>query len=241
MAWFSDWFNSPYYHILYGNHNREEAEAFITNLWHWLHIQPGDTVLDLACGRGRHSVFLSKLGARTTGIDLSPNNIAAASPNECERLHFAVHDMRQVYKPEAFQFVLNLFTSFGYFSPDYENQQVIEAAAADLQPGGLLLIDFMNTPLVLNNLSAGDSKEAGGILFRITRRLEADTLIKTISFTAEGRDYCFEERVKALTLPDFERYFNAAGLHLTALAGNYNLSPYLPETSPRLIMQARKG
>src|SRR5688500_2509825 len=115
QEWFSTWFDSPYYHILYNNRDEQEAEQFMDKLLAYLHPKPHEKVLDLACGKGRHSVYLNQKGFDVTGIDLSEQSIAYARQFENERLHFAVHDMREVYQPETFDFILNLFTSFGYF------------------------------------------------------------------------------------------------------------------------------
>ncbi len=86
--WFSEWFNSPYYHILYKNRDGNEARFFIDNLIGFLEISSRNRVLDLACGRGRHSVYLNSKGFRVVGIDIAPGNIAYARQFENDRLHF---------------------------------------------------------------------------------------------------------------------------------------------------------
>ena len=59
--WFEEWFDSPYYHMLYKNRDSKEAENFLNNLISGLPMQPGSKVLDVACGKGRHSIFLNKI------------------------------------------------------------------------------------------------------------------------------------------------------------------------------------
>ena len=76
--WFASWFDSPYYHILYKNRDYKEAEIFIRNLTHYLKPNPQDEILDLACGAGRHSIFLNSLGYKVTGVDLSEKAIETA-------------------------------------------------------------------------------------------------------------------------------------------------------------------
>jgi len=73
--WFEDWFDTNYYHVLYQNRNEEEARRFIHNLIDHLGIPKGVKVLDLACGKGRHSITLNDLGYDVLGEDLSPNSI----------------------------------------------------------------------------------------------------------------------------------------------------------------------
>ncbi|HET6992715.1 MAG TPA: methyltransferase domain-containing protein, partial [Bacteroidia bacterium] len=74
-CWFESWFDSPYYHLLYGNRDEKEAENFIEVLARFLKAPKGSRALDLACGKGRHSVALYKNGFEVTGIDLSERNI----------------------------------------------------------------------------------------------------------------------------------------------------------------------
>lgn len=78
QEWFATWFNTPFYHVLYNNRNFDEAEDFIQNLMQHLDLPKDSNVMDLACGKGRHSVFLNKLGYDVTGLDLSENSIDAA-------------------------------------------------------------------------------------------------------------------------------------------------------------------
>ena len=74
MDWFSDWFNSKYYHILYQNRDEKEAEQFLSKLQ--VFFRKEDQLLDIACGNGRHSILLNTLGYNTTGIDLSEESIS---------------------------------------------------------------------------------------------------------------------------------------------------------------------
>ena len=127
-VWYSEWFDSEYYHLLYQERDYTEAAKFLDKLLSALDVQPREKVLDLACGRGRHSIYLSTKDLLVTGIDLSAKNISQASEEENERLHFAVHDMRESYKERYFDYVFNLFTSFGYFESDAENVMVLKAA-----------------------------------------------------------------------------------------------------------------
>ena len=111
--WFESWFDSPYYHVLYKNRDFSEAELFIDKLIQLIEPTKASRVLDLACGKGRHSIYLNKKGFDVTGIDLSEKSIACAKTAENETLHFYMHDMRKLFRTNYFDVVLNLFTSFG--------------------------------------------------------------------------------------------------------------------------------
>jgi len=87
-SWFKEWFNSPYYHQLYFSRDEQEAAAFIHLLLERLQPPPGCLMLDVACGRGRHSKMLATEGYDVTGIDLSPASIEFAKQFESDHLHF---------------------------------------------------------------------------------------------------------------------------------------------------------
>lgn len=238
--WFAAWFDSPYYHTLYKNRNCNEAELFIDNLVRFLKPSPDARFLDLACGKGRHSVFLNKKGFDVTGVDLSPESIKYAGTFENEKLHFYVHDMRKLFRTNYYDYILNLFTSFGYFEKERDELATIQAVASGLKPEGIFVLDFFNAKKVIRNLKATDEKEVDCILFRISKKISKGFILKEISFSDKGRDFHFEEKVKALSLPDFEKYFSRSGLKIVHLFGNYELAAFDPETSDRLIIIAKK-
>ncbi len=234
-TWFKSWFDTRFYHILYRDRDATEAQGFMDNLTRYLNLPEGGTILDLACGKGRHSRYLNKIGYDVTGIDLSVNSIAYAKQFENHRLKFEVHDMCRPY-PKQFDAVFNLFTSFGYFDKEADNLNTIKAIKADLKDTGFGVIDFMNTDFVIANLVPENSKTVDGITFNLKRFLQDGYIVKTINFEADGQTYNFEERVKAFTLADFEQLFEMAGVHLLDVFGDYKLKTYNAETSERLVM-----
>ncbi len=76
--WFAKWFDTKYYHILYKDRDYQEARMFIDNITSYLNLPEKAKVLDLACGKGRHSIYLNKLGFDVVGADLSENSINEA-------------------------------------------------------------------------------------------------------------------------------------------------------------------
>jgi SAM-dependent methyltransferase len=116
-----------------------------------LALEPGAAVLDVACGRGRHSIGLAQRGFRVTGIDLSPRALELARGAAAEagvEVEFRRLDMRELDYDGAFDGALNLFRSFGYFDDDSENESVVHGVARALRPGGNFLIDILN-PIAL--------------------------------------------------------------------------------------------
>jgi len=232
--WFASWFNTPYYHTLYKDRDDTEASQFMQNLTTFLRLEKGSEVLDLACGKGRHAIYLHQIGYKVTGVDLSAKSIAHAKQFEQSGLEFHIHDMCEPYNSQ-FDAVFNLFTSFGYFTNPEDNLRTIKAIKSDLKPNGYGVIDFMNVNYVIKNMVAQETKVIDNITFNISKRLEDGYIIKDIKFK-DDKEYHFTEKVRALTLDDFKRYFKEASVNLVHCLGNYSLSDYDQETSDRLIL-----
>ncbi|MGB0524365.1 MAG: SAM-dependent methyltransferase [Flammeovirgaceae bacterium] len=238
--WFDEWFDSPYYHILYKHRDDTEAQRFMDNLSSFLHITPEHKIMDLACGKGRHSIYLNQKGFDVVGLDLSKESIQHAQQFSNERLHFAVHDKRDVYKVEYFDYILNMFTSFGYFASEEEHIIALQAAAAGLKDGGRLVIDFFNTYKVLDALVYKNEVVVGDLVFHLSRHIHEGAIVKKIEFEDQGKAYQFEERVQAFTEQDFRRYFEVAHLKLLHLFGDYELSCFDKQSSERMIFIVEK-
>ena len=233
--WFSDWFNSPYYHILYKNRDFAEAEKFIDSLCNYFCMSNTDRIADMACGQGRHAIYLNAKGCQVTGYDLSLKNITFASDYSNKRLDFIVHDMRRKFAISSFDYVLNLFTSFGYFKASTDDISALHAFRLALKPSGKIIIDFMNTPKIMSQLIPYESKCVDGIHFEIIKTVDDGFINKFISFEANNKRYDFVEQVKILQLTDFINYFDLVGLKIKEVFGNYQLHSYDPDISERMI------
>jgi SAM-dependent methyltransferase len=238
--WFKDWFDSPYYHILYKNRDKAEAQDFIRRLMNHFNVRLGQKIIDIACGKGRHSSFINALGFDVTGIDLSPESIKFARQYETDNLSFAVHDMRDTFKAENFDIGLNLFTSFGYFVNDEDNQKAIQSMANNLKKGGHLVIDFLNVHKVITTLPSQETKYIDGIEFQISKSLINNFITKEINFTDNGKSHHFKEHVKNISKTTFEHYLNNSGLEIIHTFGDYKLNEFNQEQSERLILISRK-
>jgi SAM-dependent methyltransferase len=102
-------------------------------------------ILDAACGKGRHSIYLNSQGYNVTGIDLSAKSINEASKFENDSLSFFEHDIRLPFRINYFDSVFNLFTSFGYFQKHVDNMACLSNFFNALKPGGYFLFDFLNS------------------------------------------------------------------------------------------------
>lgn len=239
-TWYTSWFNSPYYHMLYRRRDHGEAAQFIDHVLRYFDPPKEAEILDLACGKGRHSIYMSKKGFRVTGIDISEQNIAYAKKFESERLKFAMADMREPFRANNFDLVLNLFTSFGYFDAAEENLNVLRSVHTNLRKDGQVLIDYLNASLLRNTLVEEETVHISDVEFGIRRSIENDIIKKRIDVKDGDRNFRFEERVKALEPEDFKAFFDKAGFDIVDTFGDYTLGPFARERSPRLILTARK-
>jgi len=234
-TWYASWFDTPYYHILYKDRDYEEAQLFIDNITKYINLPEQAKVLDLACGRGRHSIYLNKLGYDVVGADLSKNSIDYASEFENDHLKFITHDMRVPFE-QKFDAIFNLFTSFGYFPDAQDNLTTLKAIQESLTEYGFAILDFMNVNKVIDRLNPTEIKTVDGIDFHITRSYQDGFILKNIQFTDKGEEFNFTEKVKALTLKDFEQLMEEAGIYLLEVFGDYKLNRYYENESDRLIM-----
>ena len=233
--WYLDWFNSPFYHLLYKERDSSEATYFMNNLINKLQIDKNSSILDLACGRGRYSLYLSNIGHKVTGIDISKENISEAKKNESDKLNYILHDMRYPLN-QKFDLILNLFTSFGYYEKDTDNLSVIKSIKSNLETDGQAVIDFFNIDYILDNLVEKEEKNIDKTKFIINRYLENDLLVKDISILLNNKSYKFQEKVKAYRMDDFLAMFKNCNLTLKEIYGDYKLNSFNKNSSNRLIM-----
>ena len=145
-----------------------------------------------------------------------------------------------ILKNNTFNIALNLFTSFGYFEKEEDDIAAIKAMSENLKEEGVLIIDFLNSDKVIPNLVQKETKVLDGIRFKISRKVENGFICKNINFSDKDKDYNFNEKVKAITLADFTKLLNFAGMRVINQFGNYNLDLYNPQQSDRLIIIAKK-
>lgn len=234
-TWFGEWFNTHYYHILYKNRNNDEAKNFIQNLVSFLELPKTNSILDLACGKGRHSIFLNSLGYPVIGADLSENSINYANQFSNKSLNFIVQDMRKPFTVKV-DAVFNMFTSFGYFDDDNDDIKVLQNIENCLNENGVAVVDYMNVNKVIKNLVSKENVERDDIEFRIKRHVTNGFITKEINLTEKTEELHFQERVKAIDLNKFKSYCTQANLKIKHTFGDYNLSDFDVENSDRLIL-----
>ncbi|WP_207513380.1 class I SAM-dependent methyltransferase [Longitalea luteola] len=241
--WFKEWFNSPYYHKLYFEHDEQEASAFMTRLLGKLKPAEHAKLLDVACGRGRHAKFLASKGFDVTGIDLAPDSIAIAREQENGHLQFFEHDMRLPFWINYFDYAFNLFTSFGYFRTEREHYNAIRTIAGSLVHKGTLVIDYLNVHFAEDHLVHKQEKVIDDVTYYLTKWFDETHFYKKIEIEDEALEAPLEytEKVAKFSLGDFNDMFAFYDLQLKEVYGDYNLNGYDIKQSPRMIMIAEKN
>ncbi len=240
--WFKDWFNSPYYHQLYFKRDDNEAAAFIDKLIDHLKPQKGALMLDIACGRGRHSRQLASKGFNVTGIDLSTDSIKEGKKFETENLQFFVHDMRLPFWINYFDFAFNFFTSFGYFSTRREHENSIRTIAQSLKPDGILVLDYLNVHYAEDHLVHTSEVEVDDINYFITKWFDETHFYKKIVVEDDEleKPITHLEKVAKFSLGDFTEMFAYHQLQIQEVYGDYLFNSYHIKNSPRMVMIAKK-
>ena len=240
--WFKDWFNSPYYHQLYFKRDENEAAAFINKLIDHLQPVPGAQMLDVACGKGRHSIQLAGKGFSVTGIDLSEDSIREAKENETANLQFFVHDMRLPFHINYFDYAFNFFTSFGYFKTRREHDNAIRTIAQSLKANGIFVMDYLNVHYAEDNLVHKSEKQIDEVNYHITKWFDETHFYKKIIVEDDKLEEPLEytEKVAKFSLGDFTEMFAYQGLQIQEVFGDYFFNDYDVKKSPRLIMIAKK-
>ncbi|MBI1780329.1 MAG: class I SAM-dependent methyltransferase [Sphingobacteriales bacterium] len=240
--WFKDWFSSPYYHLLYFEHGKQEAAAFIDKLVDHLKPASNSLMLDVACGKGRHSILLAEKGFVVSGIDLSIENITVTKQFEKENLHFYQHDMRMPFWVNYFDYAFNFFTSFGYFKTKREHDNSIRTMANAIKEDGILMIDYLNVHYAENHLIHKLEKQVNGINYFITKWFDETHFYKKIVVEDDALEEPVEhtERVAKFSLGDFTEMMAYQGVQVQEVFGDYQLSRYDVINSPRMIVIGKK-
>jgi SAM-dependent methyltransferase len=197
-------------------------------------------MLDLACGKGRYSIALNRMGYTVTGIDLSQRKIEAAKKHQSSTLSFAVNDMRMPLEPNKYDYVFNLFTSFGYFDNEEENKVVLTNVYNSLKKGGVFVLDYVNGEKVARHLLEHEKCSVDGVDFSIYRYVMNNLIIKEIKIK-DGTEICtFSEKVSIFSESKLKEYSTGCGFEIIEIFGDYQLKRYNESDSDRLIIICRK-
>lgn len=245
--WFTEWFNHPLYLRVYSHRDEAEARTCLETIIHKTGLEnltPSDIrVMDIACGAGRHALEFARLGFTTTANDLSPFLLActrsqAARENisiECTR-----QDMRHISVENTYDLVVQLFSSFGYFKTKKEDLQVLRNVHRALKKDGRYILDLINPVYLKKNLDPSSSRTIDDLIVSEQRRIEADRVIKQITIRSPDDSVTFEESVRLYRIEIIGDMLASARFEIKEIFGDYEGSAFDEQTSPRLLLFARK-
>ena len=234
--WYIEWFDENYLEV-YRHRNSKDARQQVQLIISTLKLPKESTILDLGCGEGRYTALLKNRGYRVVGLDLS-STLVKYGKQKNPHLDLVVGDMRFI--PGFFALILSLFTSFGYFDRDEENQQVVGSVYRSLNPGGIYWLDFLNAGYVKNHLvSQNVYRLSSGIKVTEKRKIENSRIIKDIYFKKNGVEKCYRESVRLFTRRDLEEMFRKTGFRVVHCFGDYSGKPCTAD-SERTILVGKK-
>ncbi|RMF62841.1 MAG: class I SAM-dependent methyltransferase [Calditrichaeota bacterium] len=243
MTWYKEWFGEDYLRV-YPHRDEKEAKGQVRFAIEALALQPGQRILDLGCGSGRHAQELSDRGFEVTCLDLSAVLLRLARQRQggaacC--LRFVRADMRAIPFVAAFDAVLSFFTTFGYFKSDAENLKTLVSMQTALKPGGKFLQDYLNKEFVLETLVPADTREEDGFQIIQERRYnrKEERIEKKITVRENGSVREYFESVRLYTLAEMRDLLAKTELRLEQTFGDFDGSPFTRE-SPRLILVGRR-
>jgi len=243
MTWYKDWFNSENYLKVYSHRDQTEAERLVELIVNRLKLKINSSVLDMACGAGRHAVTFAKLGFKVTAVDISQLLISEAKKSaeqEDVEIDFVLSDILEYKSKIQFDLAVNLFTSIGYFENDEENFAVIKKAYKLLNQGGCFVLDYFNKDFLLKNLIPTTVFSENGLRITQNRFIKGTRIVKKITIENNGLSEEFYETVRLFSYEEILTCLKNAGFTTEKQYGDYFGNNYESKTSPRLIIFAMK-
>ncbi len=238
--WFRDWFGEDYLTV-YNHRNLRDAQQLVQLILKTHPLDAEMPVLDVGCGHGRHAQILAELGLRVIGLDLSPVMLRVAkSTRKHARYPLLVRaDKSALPFRRTFQAAFSLFTSFGYFESDIQNQAVLHEYAAVLNTEGLLVVDFLNPDDIVRRLQPESTREEENMLINEKRWIDRRRVCKEITIEKDNTVRRFYESVRLYNLDEMKRMLQNAGFRITNIFGEYDGREYHSE-SKRMILFGSK-
>lgn len=234
--WFTRWFGKEYLD-LYPHRNDAEARSVVGLIEQAVDLGGVRRALDLACGSGRHTRVLCDR-VWTVGLDLSMALLEVARA-ESPHAPYVRGDMRRLpFAAHAFELVVNLFTSFGYFDTDDESRHVLAEVRRVIAPQGWFVLDYLNAPHVRAKLVPQDTRKVGSRVITQTRRITDDGRYVEKHISSNDSPQTYLERVRLFDAADLRALLRDAGFTIEREFGNYNGAP-LRRGSQRVILMAR--
>jgi SAM-dependent methyltransferase len=244
MPWWEVYFNELYLRMFATILTPERTAQEVAGVLTLLDLEPGARILDLCCGQGRHAVPLTRAGYRVTGLDRSDYLLGRAQQAAAQarvEVQWVRGDMRRLPWEGQFDACVNLFTAFGYFEDEAENQEVLHQVSRALKPGGLFVLDVSNRDYYLLHLWPKGWRRHGRAVILEETDFDPITCRFTMTFTwAEGARWeSLRHSVRHYTAPELASMLARAGLAPLGYYGDFDGQDF-DLYSKRLIIIAQK-
>lgn len=253
--WWANVFDEKYIKTYVDLNSEENTDKQVSFLNDSLNFDNNSKILDLACGFGRHAIPLAEQGHDVTGLDYSQDFINRAKEKNSPA-NFVQGDMRKLpFEDVTFDYVINMFTSFGYFKKEEDHLKTLTEVRRALKPKGEFLLDLRNYERVLKStikhgkyneeekifISTFQQDLSNGISITRTRKLDPLTN-KTkmrVEWKEEGEKKEYEGIVKNFTLSEIRYLLKQAGFKIKNIYGNYKGEKFNPQSN-RMIIISKK-
>lgn len=214
FSWWHDFF--PDFRPVFGIVSPKATAEQTRYIMKKLHLKPGASFLDCPCGVGRISLPLARKGVRVTGVDIMPSYLGEVHKKAARqglKISLIHGDMRRINFKNQFNGAGNIWTSFGFFAKESDNQLVIKKIYQALKPGGRFLLHVINRDWIIAHFEAKGWFEVKGMRVLEERSLDyrTSTLIGTWHFIRDGREAVHEIPLRLYSYHELYRMFEAAG------------------------------
>ncbi len=245
MEWWEDIYNRQIYFDLYEEEDTKLAEKEVQQVLTLLHPAGGAHILDLCCGYGRHSIPLARRGFQVTGVDISTTQIQHAREVASKahvRIDFHVADARKLNFQGAFDVVLSMFVSFGFFKDENENKAMLQGVFNALKPGGKLLLDFWNREKEIREFKPTVCEKIRDVI--VLKEWQFDALAGRLNWTntvifPDGKRESWVHSVRVYTVAELKALLEEAGLKFEAVYGSLAGEEYSIDSPSAIIIATR--
>lgn len=244
--WFTDEsFWERLYPVLFSDERFAAAGDEARQLIELTGVRSG-AALDLCCGPGRHAIALAREGFSMTGVDLSEfllGKARARAAADGVEVEWVRDDLRTFVRPGAYDLVLNLFTSFGYFALPSDNMQALRNMTESLSETGCLVIDTLGKEALAERLPLNrqpTEERDGSLLIQRMEVVDDWCRVRSEWMLVRGdRAERFHFEHTLYSGHELRELMNWAGLSDVQLYGGLDGRPYGPGAT-RLVAVGRK-
>jgi SAM-dependent methyltransferase len=224
----------------------EAAREEVEQVGDLLGVSAGAKILDLCCGAGRHSLELARQGFSVTGVDRTAAYLDRARRDAAQQglaIEFLQADARTFCRPGAYDGIVNLYTSFGYFDSDEEELAVLKNAFASLKPNGRLVMELKGKEILARNFQARSwsTNDAGTAFLLEERKVQSgwSRIDNRWIIVDDAGPREFRWTIRVYSGHELETLLCHAGFTEVSLYGSLAGAPYDHEAT-RLVAVARK-